>query len=181
MSTAFAPNSQALALEMYALLRDLDPNHIKGEIKATLHDQLAQLRDQLSMLMASAEASSTGPAIEAVSETGVEFGVVLLETPLSVGAPGGLAMQHGTVGDVGDEGVDKARDRVWIGFDVDIDAPLGSDGRGRRTDRCDDLRESVDPDGVDEGIDRRTGGEDDGVCRSAGETTAVVDVGRDRA
>ena len=90
-------------------------------------------------------------------------------------------MQHGTVGDVGDEGVDKARDRVWIGFDVDIDAPLGSDGRGRRTDRGDDLRESVDPDGVDERIDRRTGGEDDGVCRSAGETTAVVDVGRDRA
>ena len=90
-------------------------------------------------------------------------------------------MQHGTVGDVGDEGVDKAGDRVWIGFDVDIDAPLGSDGRGRRTDRGDDLRESVDPDGVDERIDRRTGGEDDGVCRSAGETTAVVDVGRDRA
>ena len=77
MSTAFAPNSQALALEMYALLRDLDPNHIKGEIKATLHDQLAQLRDQLSMLMASAEASSTGPAIEAVSARMTELAQII--------------------------------------------------------------------------------------------------------
>ena len=67
MSTAFAPNSHALALEMYALLRDLDPNHIKGEIKATLHDQLAQLREQMSTLMASVDTSSAGPAIEAVS------------------------------------------------------------------------------------------------------------------
>ena len=78
-----------------------------------------------------------------------------------------LAVQHGTVGDVSDEGVDEAGDRVRIGFDVDIDAPLGSDGGGRRTDRGDDLRESVDPDGVDERIDGRTGGEDDGVRRSA--------------
>jgi dolichol kinase len=67
MTTAFAPNSQALALEMYALLRALDPNHIKGDIKATLHDQLAQLREQLSALMASVDAASAGPAIETVS------------------------------------------------------------------------------------------------------------------
>ena len=77
MSTAFAPNSHALALDTYALLRALDPNHIKGEIRATLHDQLAQLREQLSTLMASVDASSAGPAIEAVSARMTELAQII--------------------------------------------------------------------------------------------------------
>ena len=63
-----------------------------------------------------------------LGETGVEFGQQYIET--FVGARR-IPRYGGTVGDVDDEGVDKAGDRVWIGFDVDIDAPLGSDGRGR--------------------------------------------------
>jgi dolichol kinase len=66
MSTSFAPTSQALALDLYGLLRELDPNHWCGEIESCMADRVAHIRERIANLCESVDAHSPGPALEAV-------------------------------------------------------------------------------------------------------------------
>lgn len=63
MNTTFAPTSQAFGLDLYGLLRELDPNHFREHLAATLHDRVATLQERANMLMDMADTAAAGPAM----------------------------------------------------------------------------------------------------------------------
>jgi len=66
MTLAFAPTSQAFALDLYGVLRELDPNHWREDLEANMRDRVLHLRDRLSTLTDAIESTGTGPALDAL-------------------------------------------------------------------------------------------------------------------
>jgi dolichol kinase len=77
MTTAFAPSSEQLAHDLYALLRELDPSHCRDELQASMKNRVQQLRDRLQELVVNVEARSTAPAIRAVCTRLTELKLLL--------------------------------------------------------------------------------------------------------
>jgi len=65
MNSTFAPTSQAFGLDLYALLRELDPNHFREHLVSTLHERVAVLQERATMLVVMADAAAAGPAMTA--------------------------------------------------------------------------------------------------------------------
>ena len=66
MSISAAPKSKAIALEVYALLRELDPNHWCGAVEVRISDQVAPIIDQLQVLTAEGRPINAGPALDGI-------------------------------------------------------------------------------------------------------------------
>ena len=77
MTTAFAPSSEQLAQELYAILRELDPSHCRDELEASMKARVQQLRDSLHELVVHVEARSPAPAIKAVTTRLTELKLLL--------------------------------------------------------------------------------------------------------
>ena len=66
MTLALAPTSQAFALDLYGVLRELDPNHWCEDLETNMRERVLQLRERLSSLTDTIEATGTGPALDAL-------------------------------------------------------------------------------------------------------------------
>jgi dolichol kinase len=77
MTTAFAPSSEQLAQELYAILRELDPSHCRDELEASMKARVQQLRESLHELVVHVEARSPAPAIKAVCTRLTELKLLL--------------------------------------------------------------------------------------------------------
>ena len=66
MTVAIAPISQAFALDLYGVLRELDPNHWRAEFEANMRERVMLLRERLNSLTDSIENASPGPALDVV-------------------------------------------------------------------------------------------------------------------
>ena len=64
MQPVFAPPSQAIALDLYGLLRELDPNHWGDDLESRLSERVSQIRERMTRLAESLDQASAGPAIE---------------------------------------------------------------------------------------------------------------------
>jgi dolichol kinase len=64
MHSTFAPTSQAFGLDLYGLLRELDPNQYREHVATTLYDRAMELQNRATDLMAMANIGPTGPAME---------------------------------------------------------------------------------------------------------------------
>lgn len=66
MTAAIVPIHHALAMDMYGLLRELDPNHWTNGEDGPFHARLNELRDRLVEVMQSLDSQESAPAIAAV-------------------------------------------------------------------------------------------------------------------
>jgi dolichol kinase len=66
MSTMIVPASEAFALELYRVLRELDPNHLREEIESTMLERVDSLRVALAEVMASVDDGSVEPAMATI-------------------------------------------------------------------------------------------------------------------
>ncbi len=66
MTVAIAPINQALAMDLYGLLRELDPNHWSSIEDAPLHSRLDALRERMAEVMASIDSLEISPALDSV-------------------------------------------------------------------------------------------------------------------
>jgi len=66
MTLAIAPTSQAFALDLYGVLRELDPNHWREDLEASMRERVLALKDSLSSLSDAIENASPGPALDTV-------------------------------------------------------------------------------------------------------------------
>lgn len=66
MTTAMAPINQALAMDVYSLLRELDPNHWSAHKEAPFYARLNALKERVAEVANAIEANELSPAIEAV-------------------------------------------------------------------------------------------------------------------
>ena len=63
MTTLIAPSSEAFALDLYGLLRELDPNHWREELEVSMQERVENLQLRLADLMAKVEEASMEPAV----------------------------------------------------------------------------------------------------------------------
>ena len=63
MATLIAPSSEAFALDLYGVLRELDPNHWREELALSMQERVEELRQTLLELMAKMEDASVEPAM----------------------------------------------------------------------------------------------------------------------
>ncbi len=77
MTTAYAPDCRALALEMYSLLRELDPNHLRDELQASLQTQVLNIQVRMKQLTASIDETTSGPALEIVGARWAELAQII--------------------------------------------------------------------------------------------------------
>ena len=66
MTLTLAPTSHALALDLYSLLRELDPNHWREDLEANMRERVMLLRERLSSLTEALENTSANPALDAL-------------------------------------------------------------------------------------------------------------------
>jgi len=67
------PASEAFALGLYRVLRELDPSHLRDEIETTMLERVAELRVALAEVMASVEDASVEPAMATIRTRLVEI------------------------------------------------------------------------------------------------------------
>ncbi len=63
MTVLIAPSSEAFALELYTVLRELDPNHWRDELALSMQERVEELRQKLTDLMSKLEGASLEPAV----------------------------------------------------------------------------------------------------------------------
>ena len=63
MTALIAPTNEAFALDLYGVLRELDPNHWREDLEISMHERVEALRVRLADLMLKVEEVSMEPAV----------------------------------------------------------------------------------------------------------------------